>query len=223
MAISSIGITQTTVTTQTVSLRTSTNSSSDSNAPQDSVSLGDNPDSADLTYTDPRKTTNSGKPVDLAGMMDESNRKVQAFTDMLNGMLQQQGLTWSKVVSGEQHLSADPATIEAAKQAVSDDGEFGVTNTAERILSFAKAAIGDDPSKLATIRAAVEKGFKDATDFFGGKLPDISEQTHAAITAEFDRWEKEGIPSGDKVTLSKPATSDSTTQATTDQSGSVAG
>jgi hypothetical protein len=145
-------------------------------------------------------------PVDLASMLEESDRQVQEIIDRILPQVQQQGLNLAKVVSGEQKLQADPATIEKAKAAIADDGEFGVTQVAERILGFAKAAIGDDPAKLASIPAAVEKGFKEATDILGGTLPDISEKTHTAIMAEFDRWAKNGIPAGDTVKLT-PATS----------------
>jgi hypothetical protein len=36
----------------------------------------------------------------------------------------------------------------------------------------------------------------------GGSLPEISQKTHTAIMAEFDRWASDGIPSGDAVSLS---------------------
>jgi hypothetical protein len=171
----------------------------------DKVTLGTQAADA-ATYVDPRKTATPA-PVDLAAMLEESDRQTQAIIDLILPLVQQQGLNLAKVVSGEQQLQADPATIEKARAAIADDGEFGVTQVAERILSFAKTAIGDDPAKLATIRAAVEKGFKEATDILGGTLPDISQKTHTLIMAEFDRWIKEGIPSGDTVNLS-PATDD---------------
>jgi len=136
-------------------------------------------------------------------MLDESNRKVDEFMQLLGGMVEKQGLEWSKLVSGEQKLTADAETIAKAKEAVSEDGEFGVRKTAERILTFAKMGIGDDPEKLATFRKAVEKGFDDAAKMLGGKLPQISEDTRKVIMAEFDRWEKEGIPGGDTVSLKK--------------------
>ena len=80
--------------------------------------------------------------------------------------------------------------------------KFGVQKTAERILSFAKAAIGGDTTKLDKIRAAVERGFKEAADILGGSLPEISQQTLRAIQTEFDHWKADGIPSGDTVKLS---------------------
>ncbi|GGP28300.1 hypothetical protein [Silvimonas amylolytica] len=199
----------------------------DLQVPQDSVTFEYSQTTLSLTYTDPRKaqsqtasTTSEGSsdgtgsstdatdgtsttstPTDLASMIDQSNQKVQQFIDMLGNMLKQQGLTWSKVVSGEQKLSADPKTIDAAKQAVSPDGEFGIKNTAERILNFAKAAAGNDPAKLSQLKDAIQQGFDSAAQFFGGKLPDISNQTHDVIMNELDKWSQNGIPQGD-VTLS---------------------
>ncbi len=193
----------------------------DLQVPQDSVTFEYSQTTVSLTYTDPRKaqttgastdssgdssttstdgtdgTSSTSTPTDLASMIDQSNQKVQQFIDMLGNMLKQQGLTWSKVVSGEQKLSADPQTVEAAKQAISPDGEFGIKNTADRILNFAKAAAGNDPTKLAQLKDAIQQGFDSAAQFFGGKLPDISNQTHDVIMNELDKWSQNGIPQGD--------------------------
>ncbi len=189
-------------TSSTVSRTTVPRPSDEKDAPAaDKVTLqGQSPAQAaePATYADPRV----GQPrPDLQSMLEESDRKTQQVMDLILPLLQQQGLNMAKVVSGEQRLTADPETIKAAKAAIADDGEYGVQQVAERILSFAKAVIGDDPAKLATIRAAVEKGFQQAAQVLGGQLPDISQRTHTAIMAEFDRWANEGIPSGDTVSL----------------------
>lgn len=182
--------------------QTQASSSTATATPQETVALGQTPVDEALTYSDPRKAAAKDKP-DLQTMLDESNRKVDEFMQLLGGMVEKQGLEWSKLVSGEQKLTADAETIAKAKEAVSEDGEFGVRKTAERILTFAKMGIGDDPEKIATFRKAVEKGFDDAAKILGGKLPQISEDTRKVIMGEFDRWEKEGIPSGDSVSLKK--------------------
>lgn len=188
-----------TLPTSAAARQTANDSTGKGTSAGDKVTLGA-PAAAAGTYADPRKSVQT--PANLSAMLEESNRQAQAIIDLIMPLVQQQGLNLAKVVSGEQHLQADPATIEKAKAAIADDGEFGVKQVAERILSFAKAAIGDDPAKLATIRAAVEKGFKQASDILGGTLPEISQKTHDAIFAEFDRWQSEGIPAGDKVSLS---------------------
>ena len=191
--------------------QTQASSSTTTATPQETVALGQTPADEALTYPDPRKTASKDKP-DLQTMLDESNRKVDEFMQLLGGMVEKQGLEWSKLVSGEQKLTADAETIAKAKEAVSEDGEFGVRKTAERILTFAKMGIGDDPEKIATFRKAVEKGFDDAAKILGGKLPQISEDTRKVIMDEFDRWEKEGIPTGDSVSLKKADTGNTKAQ-----------
>ncbi|MES2040258.1 MAG: DUF5610 domain-containing protein [Pseudomonadota bacterium] len=182
------------------------------NAAEDSGSA--NTDSANVSlegsksdtvvYTDPR--LNKTAAPDLQALLEESNRKAQDIVNLIKPLIEQQGLELSKVVSGQQKITASPEAIKAAQAAIADGGEFSVQKTAERILSFAKAAIGDDPAKLEKITAAVEKGFKEAAEILGGSLPDISKQTLEAIRTEFARWKSEGIPAGDTVTLAKPAT-----------------
>ncbi len=160
---------------------------------QDKVTLGgqQQEQSQPLTYGGP--VNNKVSQSDLARMMEESDRKAQAIIDLIRPLVEQQGLDFAKVAAGEQQLSADPASIEAAKAAIADGGEFSVEKTSERILGFAKAMIGADPSRMESIRAAVEKGFKEAQDILGGTLPEISQKTLAAVQAGFDRWEKDGI------------------------------
>jgi len=172
----------------------------DASAVADKVTLGE-PATETTTYTDPRAHGTKARP-DVASMLEESNRKVQEIINLILPLVEQQGLNLAKVVSGEQKLTADAATIEKAKAAIAEDGELGVRQVAERILNFAKGAIGGDPARLAAIRAAVEKGFKEAGDMLGGTLPEISQKTHAAIMEEFDRWESAGLPSGATVSLS---------------------
>ncbi|QZA78041.1 hypothetical protein K4H28_00945 [Deefgea tanakiae] len=152
-----------------------------------------------LTYSKPRMM-----PAELSSMLADSERQVEAMMNLIRPLLEQQGLTMSKVVSGEQKLTADQGTIDAAKAAISEDGEMGVRKVSERILSFAKFAMGDDPAQMKKIRDAVELGFSQAKEALGGVLPEISQKTYSTIMAEFDRWEKEGIPAGATVSLKKP-------------------
>ncbi|WP_175625466.1 MULTISPECIES: hypothetical protein [Oxalobacteraceae] len=167
-------------------------------AATDKVTLGAQP-AEDGTYGDLRNAasaanTTQARPADVAAMLEESNRKVKEIINLILPLVEQQGLNLAKVVSGEQKLTTDAATIEEAQAAIAEDGEFGIKAVAERILNFAKSVIGGDPSKLEAIRAAVEKGFKEATEMLGGVLPEISQKTHKAIMAEFDRWQSDGIP-----------------------------
>jgi hypothetical protein len=152
-----------------------------------------------LTYANPKNPRIV--PPDLETLLAESQKKAEGLINLVRNLVQEQGLDFKLVVSGQQKLSADPASIDAAKAAISEDGEFGVKKVAERILSFAKFAIGNDPAQLDKIRNAVQQGFDSAKEALGGALPEISQQTYDAIMGEFDRWQKEGIPTGDTVTL----------------------
>lgn len=163
-----------------------------------------------VTYSDPR-ANNATKSPDLTAMLEESDKKAQAIIDLIQSLVKQQGLNLAKVASGQQRLSADPAAIAAAQAAIGVDGEFGVNQTSARILSFAKLAIGNDPFKFDTIRAAVEKGFNEAQQMLGGTLPEISQQTMAAIESQFDQWKANGM-SADAAT--NTATSPATSQVT---------
>jgi len=170
------------------------------------VSLGQNDSSSQpLTYDKPSSTATQN--VDVSALLAKSNQQVADFLKLLGNLTQQQGLQWNKVVSGEQQLTVDPQTKAAATQAVSEDGELGVKNTARRILDFARLGIGNDPSKIDTIRAAVQQGFDEAKQAFGGSLPDISTQTHDAIMATLDDWQKNGLPSNNDYTLIRPDSS----------------
>lgn len=166
----------------------------DETASTDKVTLGTQT-TATPTYANPRNNVAQTRP-DVAAMLQESNRKVQEIINLIVPLMRQQGLEIGKLVSGEQQLTTDAATIEKAKAAIAEDGEFGVRQVAERILNFAKSSIGDDPGNLAAVRAAVEKGFQQAKEMLGGSLPEISQKTYDAIMQQFDSWESEGIPAG---------------------------
>ena len=64
-----------------------------------------------------------------------------------------------------------------ASELVSENGFFGIANTAERIAGFVLNGAGDDIEKLKAGREGVAKGFEDAKKIWGGELPEISQKT----------------------------------------------
>ncbi|HIP20993.1 MAG TPA: hypothetical protein EYG70_07710 [Sulfurimonas sp.] len=66
---------------------------------------------------------------------------------------------------------------EEAGTLVSEDGFFGIKQTSERIANFVIAGAGGDESMLRSGREGMLQGFKDAEAMWGGKLPDISQET----------------------------------------------
>lgn len=96
---------------------------------------------------------------------------------------------WSFLRTG--NFTVDAATKAQAQADIAEDGYWGVTQTSDRILDFAKAISGGDPDKLEEMRAAFEKGFKKAEKTWGGKLPEISQKTYTAVMEKFDAWKSE--------------------------------
>ena len=91
---------------------------------------------------------------------------------------------WSFLAKGD--FTVDAATKAQAQADIAEDGYWGVKQTSERILDFAKALAGDDPDKLEKMRDAFQKGFAQAEKTWGDKLPDISQQTYGAVMKGFD-------------------------------------
>lgn len=88
-------------------------------------------------------------------------------------------------------LATNPAD---AQKAISPGGAYSVDAVAGRLVAMAESLAGGDASKLATLRDAVNKGFKAAgLDFersYGSKLPQISKDTYEETMKRFDELEK---------------------------------
>ena len=91
------------------------------------------------------------------------------LSDILSG-LDLAGIGYSGKALGE--LSSDEAS-----ELVSENGFFGIANTADRIAGFVLNGAGDDVEKLKAGREGVAKGFEDAKKIWGGELPEISQKT----------------------------------------------
>lgn len=63
------------------------------------------------------------------------------------------------------------------KALVSEDGFFGIENTASRIAGFVINGAGDDLAKLQKGFEGMKQGFAQAEQMWGGKLPQISQDT----------------------------------------------
>jgi len=96
---------------------------------------------------------------------------------------------WKFLAKGEFTVSAD---VKAQAEAdIAEDGYWGVEQTSDRILDFAKALAGNDPEKAEEMLEAFKKGFKEATKTWGDELPDISQKTYDAVMEKFEAWKNE--------------------------------
>ena len=91
---------------------------------------------------------------------------------------------WQFLKSG--NYTVDPATRLQAQADIAEDGYWGVEQTSSRIIDFANALTGGDPDKIEDMRAAFQKGYKQAEKTWGGSLPDISQRTYDAVMEKFD-------------------------------------
>ena len=88
--------------------------------------------------------------------------------------------------------NADPDTIKAAQEAISDDGYWGIKQTSDRMVSMAIALTGGDTDKADEMISAIEKGFKQATKSWGEDLPDICQKTLEETKKKMNDW-KNGV------------------------------
>lgn len=78
-------------------------------------------------------------------------------------------------------------------QLVSENGFFGIENTANRIADFVINGAGNDVEKLKEGLDGIKRGFEQAKKMWGGKLPQISQDTiDAAIKKVSDRIDELG-------------------------------
>lgn len=126
-------------------------------------------------------------------LKQDSEDRISQLKDIVTKMITKQGQTigktddiWSFLASG--NFSVDEAARKKAQEEISENGYWGVEQTSERILDFAKALSGGDSSKADELLDAFKKGFKEATKTWGKDLPDISQKTYDAVVEKFDKW-----------------------------------
>lgn len=110
-----------------------------------------------------------------------------------------QGLTYDQIMEkydGKlkdfyEKLQVDDSTRLNAQQEVSEDGFWGVKQTSQRSIEFAKALSGGDPSKIPLLKKAIEDAYEAAEKSWGGELPEISKQTQEATLKGLDDWANE--------------------------------
>ncbi len=145
-------------------------------------------DTVTKTYTQNTNLVNK-----LKADADAHAKQLQSIVEKL---MNQQGQTynsangiWSVLASG--NLKVDAATQAQAKKDIAEDGYWGVEQTSDRIIDFATALTGGDPSKIEEMREAFKKGYKQAEKTWGGQLPDISQRTYDAVMQKFDKLAEE--------------------------------
>ena len=135
----------------------------------------------------------------IAKLKADADQRLSQLKGIVEQLITKQGKTsetvsiWSQFCQGvlDGTITVDEATAKQAQEDISEDGYWGVKQTSERILDFAKALTGGDSSKVEDIRTAIEKGFSEAAKLWGDELPEISQKTHDAVMKGLDEWAKQ--------------------------------
>ena len=123
----------------------------------------------------------------------DAKQRTEQLRSLVEKMMTKQGEAigkadsiWSFLAKGD--FTVDSETKAQAESDIAEDGYWGVEQTSERILDFAKALSGNDPEKADLLLDAFKKGFKEATKTWGDELPEISKRTYDAVVEKFDAW-----------------------------------
>lgn len=119
------------------------------------------------------------------------NQLMDIVRQSLNGQANKAFTAETGLKSIFENLQVDADTIAQAKADIAEDGYWGVEQTSDRILEFAKALSGNDPSKANDMLEAFKKGYEKATKAWGDTLPDISQKTYDAVVEKFNKWAEE--------------------------------
>ena len=145
-------------------------------------------DSAKKTYTPNTELINK-----LKADADERTSQLRSLVEKLitgqGNAIGNSDDIWSFLRTG--NFTVDAETKAQAQKDIAEDGYWGVEQTSSRILDFAKALSGGDPSKIEKLRDAFKKGFEQATKTWGATLPDISQRTYDSTMKKFDDWANE--------------------------------
>jgi len=161
------------------------------------------PPAADLfkapvdTFTPSKFVKGAADPGKLDQLWRDTDHAMDAVRKLISSALGANDATgqgfWALRAGNIKLSEADRAQ---AQQLVSEDGFFGVKQTTDRLIGFAKAMVGEGASdaQIEKMRAAVQKGFDEVARMFGGfdKLPQVTKDTHAAVMQAFDSWKSGG-------------------------------
>ncbi|WMJ85286.1 hypothetical protein [Anaerocolumna sp. MB42-C2] len=140
----------------------------------------------------------------IAQLKADAEKHTKQLRDLVEKMLLKQGQTFDESTMyqllREGKVPVDEETAAQAKADIAEDGYWGVNQTSDRLVSFAKALTGGDPDKIDEMIDAVKKGFEQATKTWGDELPDICKQTLDTTMEKLNEWKKSASGQDSTVT-----------------------
>lgn len=191
MAINPVNNYTTPTTAKTAAYTKKAAESTENKKPQEESGVIYEKSSDDKTVT---KKTNHAL---VAKLKADAEQRTAQLRSLVEKMMAKQGQTIGKADDMWRFLADGNFTVDAATKAqaqadIAEDGYWGVEQTSDRIVDFAKALSGNDPEKADMLLDAFKKGFEEATKSWGKKLPEISQRTYDAVVEKFDAWKNGG-------------------------------
>jgi hypothetical protein len=199
---------QTTESTKKAAENTSTASSA---AATETTGVIYEKSSTSQTESVTKKTYNADM---VAKLKADAEERTSQLRSLVEKMMTKQGTAigtadsmWSFLAKGKftdenGNSLVSAADVAQAQADIAEDGYWGVDQTSDRILDFAKALSGDDPDKADALLEAFKKGFEQATKSWGDTLPDISQRTYDAVVEKFNNW-KNGTEASADTTVAQ--------------------
>lgn len=149
--------------------------------------------SSDQTTSSTGTVSKKSNSAIIAQLKADAEQRTAQLQSLVEKMMTKQGTAigqadsmWSFLAKGD--FTVDAETKAQAQADIAEDGYWGVEQTSDRILDFAKALAGDDPDKADELLEAFKKGYEQATKSWGQDLPEISKNTYDAVLEKFDKW-----------------------------------
>ncbi len=157
------------------------------------------------TETGSDKTKSTDRSAIVAQLKADQEARLNSLKSLVEKVITKQGQTFAWANSSNEDLlndssfwnairtgnfTVDAETAAQAQADIADDGYWGVNQTSDRLVDFAKALTGGDSSKIESMRSAIKKGFDEAKKLWGGELPEISQKTYDATMKKLDEWDK---------------------------------
>ena len=151
-----------TISNESIAVSTSTASTILKNSGDSSISV-----------EDATKNSLSGQDITNAYVAEFQQKMMEQSQNTIND----QSTTFKLSQIGYTGKPIAELTQSEASDLVSENGFFGIAQTSERLANFVVNGAGDDMSKLLAGREGMLRGFAQAEQMWGEKLPEISYTT----------------------------------------------
>ena len=141
-----------------------------------------------ITYAPPKKLTEEQ-------VNELKNQMKQSMIDLAKQMLNQQVSIANRQDFEELAKKLGIGTTpEAAAEAISETGQWGVDAVSTRLIDMAMLLSGGDVEKVGILREVIQKGFAEV----GGldSLPQVCQDTYHETMKRLDYWEEHGSMDG---------------------------